>query len=127
MKIVGIPYSELLPLVQHIPKSTQLLFPKTARYYVVRTIEGEFVGCCGIQYFKEGSELKADWTEPKFRGQGVHKTMLEFRLKLIAGQGLKYAVARCTSMSLGNYLKAGFVVTKELKTLTEVKKELNVQ
>ncbi len=59
--------------------------------------------------------LSMDFTEPEYRGRGMHQALLAHRLDVARSRGCQRAEASCLGPSARNYLKAGFVIVQQRK------------
>lgn len=100
-------------------KKSGLVFCSKTKYYGLFK-ESNMVGFTGILPYKNKWVFKNDFVLNDHRGKGYHKEMMNFRLNLAKQNGIKLVEATCTKMSLSNYIKFGFKITKEFKIYTKV-------
>ncbi|MEM1123329.1 MAG: GNAT family N-acetyltransferase [Bacteroidota bacterium] len=88
-------------------------------------MEGEQVlGFAAIEKKGNNATFLNDYTLPKNRKKGIHKKLIQARLKFAKKQKIKHLVADCTQPCLNQYTKAGFSVAKQYVQWTKVEKSL---
>ncbi len=77
-----------------------------------------FVGRYG-KIVREATMLGPDWTDPEFRGQGLHKQLIKARINYFdRSKALVAVVEEDNSSSARNFEKCGFVSKGKIKVTT---------
>lgn len=101
-------------------KKSELIFcNKTIIYGLF--FEDKIVGFTGIIFYKNKAIFKNHYVLMENRRNGYFKTLLEYSINLSLQMGIKIIEATCTKMSINEYLKRGFKITKQYKKYTKVK------
>jgi hypothetical protein len=88
-----------------------IINPRAELFLII--INGVVAGCCGLLIKKGGTCLfKTDYILPEFRGIGLHRHTLTYRIAYCYQIKATAIIANCTKMSVKNYLTFGFVPTK---------------
>ena len=83
---------------------------KTDVNYLLAELNGLIIGFVGYAIVKGKARLKSDFVHPDYRGQGIYSTLFVERLNRL--KDVKQMDAFCTSLSLPQYLKSGFIKQK---------------
>lgn len=97
---------------------------KNMTYFILRDAEKKTLGFCGIQFYSHKAIFKNSFIVPECRRNGLWAIMYAYRESITKAKGIKTIEATCTAMSRGLYLKLGYEIVQELKTLTKVRKSL---
>jgi putative acetyltransferase len=105
--------AELAPLYpptsQHGYSIEQLIREEVA-FFVVR-VNGEAVGCDGVQFYPDYGELKRMYVRPVFRGMGLAQRLIEHLIAFAAAhqcQLLRLETGILQTAALRCYERAGF-------------------
>lgn len=86
-------------------------------YYIVE-MDGEMVGGGGINYFFESHSARISWDfiHPEYHGQGIGKSMTEYRIeKIKSNSSIQSIVVRTSQLAFRFYEKIGFKVDRVVK------------
>lgn len=97
-----------------------LHFCKSTKIYGI-FIDNELAGYAGLILKKDKAIFKNAFIFKGFRGSGLFKKLIDFRIE--ATKDKKIIEATCTKMSLNEYLKRGFKIVQEYKLYTKVRHE----
>jgi GNAT superfamily N-acetyltransferase len=89
-------------------KHRDLIFKENALYYGFME-DNRIVSIISLVEKATSVKLKANYTLPEYRGRGYFTALLKFVLERTD----KRVLADCLDMSLGIYLKNGFIVKRE--------------
>ncbi len=98
------------------PEGIRPIMARVARNPRCRThllvLDGEVVGCGGLETFEDSAVLIAGCVYPQARRRGVQSAYIRFRLQRAAALGFRYAVVGSTpgQATERNALRAGFRV-----------------
>lgn len=97
-------------------KKASLVFSDSTIYFeAIRWEDNAGLGFCGYQAKGCIYIMKNDYIIPKYRNKGYGQAMLERRINMARIMGFMKARATCTNMSLGYYIKKGFMIVKTYK------------
>ncbi len=90
----------------------QILFHMPCSTPLLAYVDGEVAGGCGLSIRNGVASLYGDAVLPAFRGRGVHRAMIDERLRRAAAAGCDLAAAGTVpgSTSHRNYARLGFEV-----------------
>ncbi len=116
---------DLNTLSDYIPlaKRSNLVFCDNTDYYAMYR-ENEIVAFCGVLKYKNKWVFKNEFTLEEHRGNGYHKQLMNFRIRMAKELGVKRIEATCTKMSINNYIKYGFKVIHEYKNYKKLRLNL---
>lgn len=97
-----------------------LYFCKSTKMYGI-FIDNELAGYAGLILKKDKAVLKNAFIFNQFRGKGLYKKLIDFRIQVTKDK--KVIEATCTKMSINEYLKRGFKIVQEYKHYTKVRHE----
>lgn len=101
-----------------------MIFVKDTTYFVVRS-GGALAGIYGLTIKGPVVKLRNALTLPEYRGQGIGRFMLQFRLRYAQNAGCTKAEAFVTASALSNFLALGFTAGRKTHVSTHVKLQLD--
>lgn len=119
--IKKINYTDIEKYVNDAIKSGLIFCNKTILYGLY--IDNEIVAFTGIIFYKNKAIFKNHYVLMENRGRGYFKTLLEYSINLCLQLEIKIIEATCTKMSINEYLKRGFQITKQYKLYTKLRHE----
>ena len=83
---------------------------------ILISINGAVAGCCSLLIKKDKTcKFELDYVLPEFRGMGLHRYMLAFRIAYCYDKKVSRISAICTEIATKNYLTFGFIPVKFLR------------
>jgi N-acetylglutamate synthase-like GNAT family acetyltransferase len=113
--------SEIDKYLPYAKKNGLIFCNKTTLYGLY--VNNEIVAFTGIIFYKNKAIFKNHYVPIKNRGNGYFKTLLEYSINLCSEMKINVIEATCTKMSIKEYLKRGFQITKQYKLYTKVRYE----
>lgn len=87
-------------------------------FYFIIEVNGEVVGCGGINMADEGTTGKISWDilHPDFQCKGLGRLLLDHRLALLKEMdGVRTIIVRTSQLAYRFYEKAGFELLEQVK------------
>lgn len=86
--------------------------------YFVLELDGQIIGCGGINFFEEEASARISWDffHPDFQGKGLGTILLDHRIALLkANRDVQTIVVRTSQFAFKFYEKAGFKVIEKVE------------
>lgn len=81
--------------------------------YFVLLVDGQLLGCGGVNYKEKQAWISWDIIDPRYHGQGFGKLLLDFRLQRIRERNQEKTIrVRTSQHAFRFYLKSGFYLTE---------------
>lgn len=124
MQVKIIPFDEVQSFKSIVTKERVTLENPPEAVWFGAYIKDELVGFnCSV--IKNGTaRYKSDYVLKAHRGKGVYNTLFAYRLAHSRSRSVKKATAFCTPMSIGTFLRYGFVPKSKKNDIVFVVKEL---
>jgi hypothetical protein len=113
--------SEIDKYIPYAKKNGLIFCNKTTLYGLY--VNNEIAAFTGIIFYKNKAIFKNHYVPIKNRGNGYFKTLLEYSIKLCLEMKINVIEATCTKMSIKEYLKRDFKISKQYKLYTKVRYE----
>jgi len=124
MKMDFIEESQLYKFVPELNKSRVAFKKNDGTIYIAAYENTKITGFVGYKVLRDSIRLKTDFVVEDCRNRGVYDQLFVKRLKIIKDKfGDVRMTAFCTPMSLGTYVRRGFIKKSIKNNITFVTRE----